>query len=161
VNPREKLAMVSLSRFFIFFPPIRNVFSQVIFQLNCYFVAGVDCSPSVYKGNKSPLLQSPAHESQREAGDGEIVCFFIFFRPIPNVFAQVIFQLNSYFVVNIDGTSSVYKGNKSTSLPSPTRESQREAGDSDFVWFFHFFLPFGMFSHGVIFSIKLLFCCWC
>ena len=36
---------------------------------------------------------------------------------------------------------SVYKGNQSLLLPSPTHESQREAGDGEFVWCFQFFTP--------------------
>ena len=53
---------------------------------------------------------------------------------------------------------SVYKGNKSPRLPSPAYESQKEAGDGEFVWFFHFLPSILIFSHRW-FSIELLFCC--
>ena len=72
-NPREKWATVSLYGDSIFFPLIPNVFSRLIFRLNCYFVVGVDGPPSNYKGNKNPLLPPLTCESQREVGDGEFV----------------------------------------------------------------------------------------
>jgi hypothetical protein len=57
----------------IFFSPIPNVFSRLIFQLNGYFVDGVNGPPSIYKGNQSPPLPYPACESQRQVGEGEFV----------------------------------------------------------------------------------------
>ena len=43
--------------------PIPNGFSWVHFQFNCYFAAGIDSPPSVYKGNRArrfyPSLKNP------------------------------------------------------------------------------------------------------
>ena len=97
MNPREKPARVSLSGVFTFFPPIPNDFSQVIFQLNCYFVAGVDGPPSVYKGNKSSPLPSPARESHREAGDCEFAWFIHFLPPLSQCFLTVVFSIKLLF----------------------------------------------------------------
>ena len=49
---------------------------------------------------------------------------------------------------------SVYKGNKSPPLPSPARESQREAGDGEFVWCNHFLPSRSPCFLTVDFSIK-------
>ena len=45
----------------------------------------------------------------------------------------------------------MYKENKSPPLPSSARESQREAGDGEFIWGIHF-LP----SHSHVFSPLIL-----
>ena len=58
------------------FPPIPNDFSQLNFQLNCYFVTSVDRVPTACKGNKSPPPPSPTHESYQEMGNGEFVWLF-------------------------------------------------------------------------------------
>ncbi len=65
--------MVSLFDDYIFFSPIPNIFSRLIFRINCYFVVVVDGPPSVYNGNQSPPLPPLTRESQREVGDGEFV----------------------------------------------------------------------------------------
>ena len=158
-NPREKLALVSLSGVFTFVCPIPHVFSQLIFQLNCYFVAGIDGPLSVYKGIRArhchPWLANPGEKLMTVSLSG----VFTFFPPVPHVFSPLIFQLNCYFVAGIDGPLSVYKGNKSLPLPSSACKSQREAGNGKFVWCIHFLPLHSPCFLAVDFSIKLLFCC--
>ncbi len=77
------------------FPPSHSqCFSQVHFQFNCYFVAGVEGPPSVFKGNKCPqhhpLLANPR---EKLATVSSSAVFLFFFHPQCFLVVAFIIQL--------------------------------------------------------------------
>jgi hypothetical protein len=129
------------------------------FQLNRYFVASVDIPPSVYNGNRSPLLSPSLANPIEKWATVSLPVAFVFYPPFPMFSHRWDFQLNHYFVPNIDSSPLVYNGNRSLLLPSPSRESLREVGDGEFACCLCFLPPIPNVFSWVRFSIKLLFCC--
>ena len=117
-------------------------FHRWFFQLNCYFVVCINGHPLVYNGKKEPAAVNPCLPIPERSREWWF-CLLSSCSSLPfsMFFHGWFFQLNCYFVADIDDHPSVYDGNKSPSLPSPTHESQREVGDGSLSGFSIFFPP--------------------
>ena len=153
VNPRENWATVSLSVFSFSSLPFPMFFHGWFSNKIAILLPMSTALPRSTKGIRAHHCHPMLINIREKQSTVSLFGFSIFFPPIPNVFYGLFFQLNCYIVASVDDPPSFYKGNKSPSLPSPTRESQREEGDSEFVClFFIFFLPIPNLFSWVIFE---------
>ena len=145
-NPREKWATVSLFEDFFFFPPMPKVFSSLIFQLNCYFVDGIDGPPSVYQGKNGSPPPSPPTSCVEKAVMVSFPLVFIFPHH-SNFFSPLIFQLNCYSVGRAGRPPSLIQGNNGSPPPSPLACCMDKAVMVSFPLVFIFSPPFQFVSH--------------
>ena len=146
--------MVSLFDDSIFFSPIPNIFSLLIFQLNCYFVDGIDGPPSVYQGNNGSPPPSPPTSCVEKVVMVSFPLVFIFPHH-SNFFSPLIFQLNCYSVSHAGRPPSLIQGNNGSPPPSLPACCMDKAVMVSFPLVFIFSPPFQFFLS--IFSVKLLF----
>ena len=102
---------------------------------------------SLHKRYISLLPPSAACKSHREADDGELVCFFVFFAPVPNVFSLQPFSIKFQFCWWHRWSLLSPHGDNSPLLCPRACKCHREANNGELIYCFHSLPPFPILSH--------------